>query len=47
MMGVLCKLGLHKWEDGPSWGTRACSWCQHVEVRRYDKDTGSSWERVT
>ena len=22
-MGVLCKLGLHKWKDGEQWGARA------------------------
>jgi hypothetical protein len=46
-MGVLCKLGLHNWKETKRWGGRTCTWCQHTELRLYDKQTGTYWEKVT
>jgi len=46
-MGVLCKLGLHRWKNDDQQGSRVCSGCQHAEVRHYDKEMGTYWLRVT
>ena len=46
MMTLLCKLGIHWWQQNGVWAGRKCRYCPQAEVLYYDKDLGNRWIRV-